>query len=79
MSVLHVLRDPVDPRAAAVIRAQAEQGVAMNLLLLGPDGPAPSVGAPVFAVGEGAPEGAEPVSWERALELMFDADTVVAW
>lgn len=78
MRVLHLLRDPADPHAARVIAAEAAQGVDLGLLLLQPGAP-PGVDAPVYVIGESAPEGATAVDWAGALDLMFAAHTIVAW
>lgn len=78
MSVLHLLRDPADPRALPVIRAQAAQGTEVRLLMLA-GGPAPEVGGEVYAVAEAPVAGAEAVDWEGALALIFAADSVVTW
>jgi hypothetical protein len=81
MKVLHLLRDPGDPKAAAVIGAEVAQGVEVGLLLLGPGAP-PRVNAPVYRLvdpeGPGA-AGATPVDWSGAVDLIFQAGSVVAW
>jgi hypothetical protein len=79
VSLLHVVRDPADPRCMPVIRAQAAAGVALGVLYLDAPAAAPEVDAPVYVVGEKAPAGTEAVDWDRAVALMFDADTVVTW
>lgn len=78
MKVLHLLRDPADPEAARVIAAEAAQGVDLGLLLLAPGTP-PDVNAPVYVIGDDAPEGATAVNWAGALDLMFAAHTIVTW
>lgn len=81
MKVLHLLRDPADPRAAAVIGAEVAQGVDVGLLLLGPGAP-PPVAAPVYRLTDPkapAADGATPVDWSGAVDLIFQAGSVVAW
>jgi len=75
--VLHLLRDPADPHAAAVIAAEAAQGVDLAVLLLRP-GSAPPVHTPIYVLGEDGPDGVA-VNWDTALDLMFRAHTIVAW
>jgi hypothetical protein len=81
VKVLHLLRDPADPNAAAVIGAEVAQGVEVGLLLLGPGAP-PKLNAPVYRLGD--PDatdagGATPVDWSGAVDLIFRAGSVVAW
>ena len=78
MRVLHLLRDPADPKAAAVIGAEAAQGVDLAVLLLRPGAP-PPISAPVYVLDGSAPEGATAVDWDGALDLMFQAHTLVTW
>jgi hypothetical protein len=79
--VLHLLRDPADPRATAVIGAEVAQGIDVGLLLLGPGAP-PPVEAPVYRLAEAKDEdvgAATPVDWSGAVDLIFRAKSVVAW
>ena len=79
MKVLHLLRDPGDPKAAAVIGAEVAQGIDVGLLLLGP-GAAPPIQAPMYRLdGARDADGATPVDWAGAVELIFRAGSVVAW
>jgi hypothetical protein len=81
VKVLHLLRNPADPKAAAVIGAEIAQGVEVGLLLLGPGAP-PKLNAPVYRLAdpEGpAADGATPVDWSGAVDLIFRAGSVVAW
>jgi hypothetical protein len=79
VKVLHLLRDPADPKAAAVIGAEVAQGIDVGLLLLGPGAP-PPIQAPVYRLdGPDAGDGATPVDWAGAVDLIFRAGSVVAW
>jgi len=81
VKVLHLLRDPADPKAAAVIGAEVDQGVDVALLLLGPGAP-PRINAPVYRLTDPkAPtaDGATPVDWSGVVDLIFQAGSVVAW
>jgi len=79
MKVLHLLRDPADPRATAVIGAEVAQGIDVGLLLLGPGAP-PPIQAPVYRLADTKDaDGATPVDWAGAVDLIFRAGSVVAW
>lgn len=81
MSLLHILRSGNCADALAVIRAQAEAGEKLTVVLDGNhDVPA---GMPVHALpaapGATPPAGAEPIDWAGVARLIFAADTVVIW
>jgi len=81
VKVLHLLRDPADPHAAAVIGAEVAQGVEVGLLLLGPGAP-PPIEAPVYRLTDPDARdagGVTPVDWSGAVDLIFRAGSVVAW
>jgi hypothetical protein len=79
VKVLHLLRDPADPKAAAVIGAEVAQGIDVGLLLLGP-GAAPPIQVPMYRLdGPDAGDGVTPVDWSGAVDLIFRAGSVVAW
>ncbi|MBI5136565.1 MAG: hypothetical protein HZA24_04405 [Nitrospirae bacterium] len=82
MSLLHILRSENCADALAVIRAQAEAGVKLAVVLEGSrEAPA---GVPVYFLGADAapgatPPGTEPIDWAGVARLIFAADTVVTW
>jgi hypothetical protein len=85
-SVLHLLKEPVSQAARDVIAHQADEPdlrVSVVLTEGTPCPPEPLTGQ-VYRVHEGGGQGCEhanhlPVTYSGLLDLIFAADTVVAW
>lgn len=71
--VLHVLKGEHAETALAVIAPQAAAGDQVGVALLG------GVAAPALPSGVSVHRVPEDTSYERLLELIFEADSVVAW
>ena len=71
--VLHVFKGPHASEALAVITPQAAAGDEVTVALLG------GVTAPALPRGVHVTRVPEDVSYERLLELIFEADHVVTW
>ena len=71
--ILHVLKGDHTVEAAAVIAPQAADGDRITVALLaGADAPVLPVGVTVHRVPDDT-------TYERLLEMIFEADTVVTW
>jgi hypothetical protein len=81
---LHLVRGPDDTIAYDVIREQSrEQGACVSVVLLpGAADPVGAVPAALFRLIEGEagdPGAGRAISHQQLLELIFEADSVVAW
>ena len=70
---LHVLKGDHSGQAVSVIESQLAAGDAVTVALIG-DIAAPAL--PEHAIVHRVPDD---VAWERLLELIFEADSVVTW
>jgi hypothetical protein len=70
---LHVLKGDHTGQAAAVIEAQLAAGDAVTVALIG------GIAAPALPERAVVHRVPDEVSWERLLELIFEADSVVTW
>ena len=70
---LHVLKGDHTDRAVAVIAAQVAAGDEVTVALVG--------GIPVPPLPDGVQHHRVPedVAWERLVEMIFEADSVVTW
>ncbi|HZS33230.1 MAG TPA: hypothetical protein VFC42_07610 [Methylomirabilota bacterium] len=79
--ILHLIKDPARRTAFEVLAAQARDPanrLAVVLLQAAAGVTAPLPGE-VFRLGDGAGSPYPPIDHSRLLELIFAADTVVAW
>ncbi len=77
MRLLHILRSDDLDDAWAVITAQAQAGVDLNVVLEG-DWEVPVTDVPVVVLN-GRSDLEQAIDWDGLVGLIFSADTVITW
>jgi precorrin-4 methylase len=76
---LHLLKNPINAVALELLRSEAPQDSPVAVFLSPTEDPPDLPGITVYQIAESSTENGHRIPYSRLVDLIFEADKVVAW